>query len=83
MKIKVNKKLDVDLLNALINNSEISELRTLLFRYKDAGFDSDFVYKLLESMRNEVNEDMEDRILEVMDIVAGFCSPNMKVWNNK
>jgi hypothetical protein len=28
------------------------------------------------------DEAVEDRILEVADFVAGFCSPHMKIWDN-
>jgi hypothetical protein len=29
-----------------------------------------------------LDEATEDRILEVADFVAGFCSPHMKIWDN-
>jgi hypothetical protein len=31
-------------------------------------------------MRGDADEELEDRILEVMDIVTGFCAPALEVW---
>jgi hypothetical protein len=37
--------------------------------------------RILEAFRVESpDEAVEDRILEVMDVVAGFCSPRLRVW---
>jgi hypothetical protein len=34
----------------------------------------------LPLFQKNADEQREDRILEVADFVAGFCSPHMKVW---
>lgn len=77
---ELDSVLDRELRNALEKNCEFELLRVILVKYRDMGFSSDSVYGLLDVMRVSVAEDVEDKILELMDIVSGFCSPNMRVW---
>jgi hypothetical protein len=49
-------------------------------KYEERNFRPESVYGLIESMRIGVTEDIEDRVLELMDIVSGFCSPDIRVW---
>ncbi|CAG2159121.1 hypothetical protein LMG26411_06456 [Cupriavidus numazuensis] len=76
---ELDGELDSELRDAL-KSCELDFLRTILVRYREKGFDSESVYGLLEAMRNNVSDDIEDKILELMDIVAGFCAPGMRVW---
>jgi hypothetical protein len=51
--------------------------------YRRAGITRDEVRLSLESLRNRVpDEATEDRILEVMDIVTGFCPQETTVWDD-
>jgi len=72
--------LDRKLRDALEASAEFGLLRDILVKYWERGFSSEAVYELLSSMRDGVTEDIEERILELMDIVSGFCSLNMRVW---
>ncbi|WP_241303113.1 hypothetical protein [Burkholderia stabilis] len=72
--------LDRELRDALEKSEKLDVIRTILVRYRDKGFSQNSVNELLAAMRNGVAEDVEDRILEIMDIVSGFCAPNMRVW---
>ncbi|RQR42800.1 hypothetical protein DIE21_36435 [Burkholderia sp. Bp9140] len=72
--------LDRELRDALEASADFGVLRDILVKYREKGFSSESVYDLLESIRDGVTEDIEERILELMDIVFGFCSPNMRVW---
>lgn len=57
--------------------SILEELR----RMKSEGFEQEVVRKALEDLRRESkSESEEDRILEVLDFVTGFCSPESRVW---
>jgi hypothetical protein len=42
------------------------------------------VYQILKHLRSEYiteqDEQREDIIIELMDVVSGFCSPNNKIW---
>jgi hypothetical protein len=35
---------------------------------------------MLEASRAGVDEVHEDRILEILDIVTGFCTPDRMIW---
>lgn len=59
--------------------SIVEELRKM----QNDGFKQDVVRKILEDIRKESKNDLEeDRILEVLDFVTGFCPPQYKVWDN-
>jgi hypothetical protein len=52
-----------------------------LRRFKALGIGKQEVLKALEDIREHAaDEAVEDRILEVMDYVYGFCSPAMTIW---
>ena len=72
--------LDRELRDALEASADFDVLRDILVKYREKGFSSKSVCELLESMRDGVNSNIEERILELMDIVSGLCSPNMQVW---
>ncbi|WP_417388325.1 hypothetical protein [Gimesia sp.] len=57
----------------------IEELRQM----KSEGFQQEVVRKTLEELRLECKtEKEEDRTLEVLDFVSGFCAPDNQVWEN-
>lgn len=48
---------------------------------KNAGVSQEDVMAILRGLRNDSkNAHEEDRILEVMDCVVGFCSPHNQIW---
>jgi hypothetical protein len=50
---------------------------------RDRGASRVEVQGILEEMRSQApSEEIEDRILETLDFVTGFCSPHMKIWND-
>jgi hypothetical protein len=52
-----------------------------LRKYRSRGTSRDEVQHALESLRAEAqSESEEDRILEILDIVSGFCPPENTVW---
>ncbi|MCT4665920.1 MAG: hypothetical protein N4A45_11880 [Flavobacteriales bacterium] len=40
----------------------------------------DDVYYVLENLRNNLNEKQEDIVLEIMDIVVGWCRNEKEIW---
>jgi hypothetical protein len=71
-----------DLETAIRSDRSLEEIVVLLRHYKAQGRTREEVYSLLESLRETApDEVLEDRILEVADFVAGFCSPHMKIWD--
>jgi hypothetical protein len=61
-----------------------NELYDLLMLIKSQNLDRKFAYDLLVRLRNsktfKLTEKNDDLVLELMDIVTGFCSPNLKIW---
>jgi hypothetical protein len=77
----MNPTWQTDLADAIRSKKELEEIVALLRRIKTDGVSREEAYSFLESLRGQApDETMEDRILEVADFVAGFCSPHMAVW---
>ncbi|MGE7953522.1 hypothetical protein [Lysinibacillus xylanilyticus] len=78
-----NKKLKTDIHDGLINHCEFFDLLKILKEYKDAGGKQNDAYAVLESLREAIKDDSyEDRILELLDVVVGFCSLHVRIWDN-
>jgi hypothetical protein len=58
------------------------ELFAILCRYKECGGSQEEARKALEALRASAGEDVEDRILELLDVVMGFCSPHQRIWED-
>ena len=68
---------------AILSDRSLEEIVALLRQYKAQGVTREEVYSLLEALRGTApDEAAEDRILEVADFVAGFCSPHMTIWDD-
>jgi anthranilate phosphoribosyltransferase len=80
MNVELDIVLDSELRSALEGDCDFNLLRAILMKYREKGFSSESVYEFLGTMRSGVAESTDDRILELMDIVSGFCSPGMRVW---
>ena len=67
---------------ALKYNATLDEILRILDEYKACGGTQDDAYSILEAIREEEKKDstLEDRILEVMDFVSGFCSKDKRIW---
>lgn len=78
-----NKKLKTDIHDGLINHCEFFDLLKILKEYKDAGGKQNDAYAVLESLREAIKDDSyENRILELLDVVVGFCSLHVRIWDN-
>lgn len=65
---------------ALASASSLERLREVLRRAADKGLERDEARHVLEGMRIQpANESVEDRILEVLDIVSGHCSASLRI----
>lgn len=70
-------------IEALVNGpSSLAEVVEGLRQLKASGVERAEALQALQRLREHtVNESAEDRVLEVMDFVAGFCSPHMTIWD--
>jgi hypothetical protein len=64
------------------SGSQIVEFHNLLSEFRNSGGLREDAYNTLKDLRLNYSGDeaIDDKILEVMDIVSGFCSPSLKVW---
>lgn len=75
-------ELERELESTIRSSRPLEEVVALMRRYREQGVGQDEVYSFLESLRERAaDEATEDRILEVADFVAGFCSPHMRIWD--
>jgi len=65
---------------AIKKNKNLETISTILKNYKQKGVEQSKVKDLLESMRVNSSEKYEDKILEILDIVSGFCDSKYRVW---
>ena len=65
-------------------NASLGEFRNVLLKMKAEGTTASAAQLFFEDIRNKMisedNEKGEDRILEVLDIITGYCSPHLMVW---
>jgi hypothetical protein len=74
--------IDTDLLAALESGSGLLTLRAILLRYKASGVTAAQVAVLLQELRPATQEGpLEDVILDALDIVTGWCAPQLRVWD--
>ena len=67
---------------ALEKQGSLQMLREIVCQYKQDGGTQQAAYITLEKIRQEQTaEPDEDCILELMDFVAGFCTPDQKLWD--
>ena len=66
----------------LLSRIPALERPKLLRQLKARGVTQAEVYAALEGLHAAAPDGpLDDRILEVSDFVAGFCSPHMKIWD--
>jgi len=66
--------------------NDIYSLRDILVKMKEEGMSAQDAFQIFEDirskLRSEGNEKDEDRIMDTMDIIVGYCNPRWKVWDN-
>ena len=74
--------LEFEIKEAIQKNVSLPTLIDLLYRYKQIGGTQKEAYAILEKIRdNDIEESAEDRVLELMDFVSGFCSQDKRIWD--
>lgn len=77
---------DKKLLLEIIKNQETSllEIKEYLINLQNENVSQDELYSLLEELcSNAKTESEEDRILEIMDLVCGWCSWDLQIYPQK
>ncbi|PLY39781.1 hypothetical protein CSZ94_24565 [Janthinobacterium sp. ROICE36] len=74
--------IDNELLAALDAKAGLLTLRVILLRYHASGVTAAQVAALLHELRPATQEGpLEDVILDVLDMVTGWCAPQLRVWD--
>lgn len=64
----------------LNNEADLGVLHKELRRFKNLGMNMESMLECLEGLRKNQDEDVEDRILELMDFVGGWCNPTVVIF---
>jgi len=61
----------------------IDNERAILLDFKNSGGTQAIAKKLVEELALEVsdNEVLQDRVYDILDIITGWCSSEIKVWD--
>lgn len=77
---------DKKLLSEIIKNQEKSllEIKEHLINLQNENVSQDELHSFLEKLRSDAKTEIEeDRILEVMDLVCGWCSLDLQIYPQK
>jgi hypothetical protein len=73
--------LSKELEEVVLAGSSLRQVVSTLREYQRQGLTRHEVQGALEALRDRAgDEEVEDRILEIMDVVSGFCSRENTVW---
>ena len=73
---------DKKLLSEIIKNQEKSllQIKKYLVDLQNENVSQDELYSFLEKLRSDAKTEIEeDRILEIMDLVCGWCSLDLQI----
>jgi hypothetical protein len=76
----VNESFIDEVSQALARGASFNELFAILRAYKESGLTQRSAYESLELVRARVGEPLDDIVMELMDIVVGFCNPRNRLW---
>lgn len=62
-----------------LSGPEFRAVREALLQFKAAGGLQEEAVSLLQPLLAQVSEAQEDKILEILDIVTGFCTPDRSI----
>lgn len=71
------------MLTAVESSTGFEALRTLVKGYLDEGIPTEQLVEDLEQIRALVPEEIEDSVLDVMDLLIGWCAPTARLTNRK
>ena len=74
---------DKKLLSEIIKNQETSllEIKEHLINLQNENVSQDELYSFLEKLRSDAETEIEeDYILEIMDLVCGWCSLDLQIY---
>ena len=74
---------DKKLLSGIMKNQDTSllEIKEYLINLQNENVSQDELYSFLEKLRSDAETEIEeDYILEIMDLVCGWCSLDLQIY---
>ena len=61
----------------------LTEIRDMLIEYRNSGGQQQQAQIIGERLRTNFSKDeqLDDRVLEILDVVTGWCRTELKIWN--
>ena len=79
----MSDEMQTELKSAIRSDASLEDIVALLRRFRDKAVTRDEAYSFLELLITNARDEAEyDRIADISDFVAGFCSPHMKIWDD-
>ncbi|WP_460582154.1 hypothetical protein [Hymenobacter arcticus] len=79
--LQLEEMLGEALKQQLVAASSPADSVRMLQQFKASGGNQLAALRILEQLRSTaVSEQEEDKILELMDLVIGFCQPHRSIW---
>lgn len=63
------------------HHNDLLILREFLISFKNHGMDKDSMLKNLEKLRDGSDSEAEDILLDLMDLVVGWCNPQLSIFD--
>lgn len=77
-----NKKLLLEIMKN--QETSLSEIKEHLINLQNENVSQDELYPFLEKLRSDAKTEIEeDYILEIMDLVCGWCSSDLQIYPQK
>lgn len=66
-------------------NKSLLDLREDIVRFKNVGGSQQEAKRMLSDLRNVFanKAEKENRVLELLDFVNGWCRPSLRIWEEK
>ena len=77
----MNNQFKNEINQAVINNTDLLEIREILLDYKNNGMDKQSMLSEINNMRIKSNPETEDVLLELLDFIEGYCNPSLAVFD--
>lgn len=80
---KLDEKFIQSLLKGIKEHGDDPILRKILLEFKSRGMTKDNMLGNLEQLRNlSETDEIEEIILDLMDLVIGFCNPSLSIFGS-
>lgn len=67
------------MINAVESAQGFDQLRSLAQKFLDEGVPADQLLEDLDQIRALVSEEIEETVLDVMDLLVGWCAPRFRL----